>query len=112
MENVLVKRTPQRLIIGKPISQYASYSARFCPLCSNISKEQHEKHRCNPSSHYGKYGEYSCETRTRNNENIALLKGPDPLFTAEQCGKSPVAHESTTADFSLYHGKFIYKVEE
>jgi len=51
-ENTLVKRTPQRLIIGKPISQYASYSAMFCPLHSNISKEQHEKHLCNPSSHY------------------------------------------------------------
>jgi len=57
-----VKPTPQRLIIGKPISQYASYSAMFCPLYSNISKEQHEKHLCNPSSHYGKYGEYTCET--------------------------------------------------
>jgi len=41
---------------GKPISQYTSYSAMFCPLHSNISKEQHEKHLCNPSSHYGKYG--------------------------------------------------------
>jgi len=27
----------------------------FSPLYSNISKEQHEKHLCNPSSHYGKY---------------------------------------------------------
>ena len=44
---------PQRLIIGKPISQYASYSAMFCPLHSSIGKEQHEKHLCNPSSHYG-----------------------------------------------------------
>ena len=47
----------QRLIIGKPISQYASYSAMFCPLYSNISKEQHEKYPCNPSSHNRKYGE-------------------------------------------------------
>jgi len=54
-ENVLLKRVPQRLIIGKPISQYASYSVMFCPLYSNISKEQHEKHLCNPSSHHGKY---------------------------------------------------------
>ena len=52
IENVLVKRMPQSLIIGKPISQYAS----------NISKEQHEKHLCNPSSHYGKYEEYPRET--------------------------------------------------
>jgi len=37
-ENVLVKRSPQRLIIGKPISQYASHSAMFCPLYSNITK--------------------------------------------------------------------------
>ena len=34
----------------------------FCPLHSNIGKEQHEKHLCNPSSHYGKYGEYTRET--------------------------------------------------
>jgi len=56
MENMLVKRVPQRLIIGKPISQYASYSAMLCPLhSSNIGKEQYEKHLYNPSSHYGKY---------------------------------------------------------
>ena len=59
-ENVLVKHMSQRLIIGKPISQYASYSAMFCPLHSN---EQHEKHLCNPSSHYGKYREYTRETQ-------------------------------------------------
>jgi len=59
-ENVLVKRVPRRLIIGKSISQHASYSAMFCP---NISKEQHEKH-CNPSSHYGKYGESTREMCT------------------------------------------------
>ena len=40
MENMLVKRMPQRLVIGKPISQYASYSGMFCPLHSNIGKEQ------------------------------------------------------------------------
>ena len=62
-ENVLVKRTPQRLIIGKPISQYALYSAMFCPLYSNISKEQYEKHLCNLSSHYRKYGDNTCEAR-------------------------------------------------
>jgi len=61
-ENVLVKRTPQRLIIEKPIRQYALYSAIFCLLYSNISKEQHEKHLCNPSNHNGKYGEYTRET--------------------------------------------------
>ena len=44
---------PQGLIVGAPISQYASYSAMFCLLHSNIGKEQHEKHLCNPSSHYG-----------------------------------------------------------
>jgi len=49
--------TPQRLIIGTPISQNASY------LAINISKEQHEKHCCNQSSHYGKYGEFTCEMR-------------------------------------------------
>ena len=50
-----MKRAPQKLIIGKPISQYASYSGMFCPLHSSIGKEQHEKHLCNPSSHYGEY---------------------------------------------------------
>ena len=69
-----VKRAPQRLIIGKPISQYASYSAMFCPLYSNISKEQHEKHLCNPSSHYGKY---ICETHApyldKHTETITCL---------------------------------------
>jgi len=53
--------TPQGLVIGIPISQYDSYSAMFCAFHSNISKEQHEKHLCNPSSHYGKYGEYTHE---------------------------------------------------
>jgi len=52
---------PQGLIIGTPISQYASYSVMFCPFHSNISKEQHEKYLCNPSSHYGKYGDYARE---------------------------------------------------
>jgi len=45
-ENTLVKHASQRLIIGNPVSQYASYSAMFCPLHSNIGKEQHEKHVC------------------------------------------------------------------
>jgi len=53
-----------RLITVKPISQYASYPAMFCPLHSNKGKEQHEKHLCNPSSCYGKYGEYTRETCT------------------------------------------------
>jgi len=43
------------LIIGTPMSQYALYLAMFCLLHSNINKEQHEKHPCNPSSCYGKY---------------------------------------------------------
>jgi len=34
----------------------------FCLLHSNIGKEQHEKHLSNPSSHYGKHGEYTRET--------------------------------------------------
>ena len=34
----------QWLIIGKPISQYTSYAAMFCPLHRSISIEQHEKH--------------------------------------------------------------------
>ena len=51
----------QGLIIGATISQYTLYSAMFCLLHSNISEEQCEKHLCNPSSHYGKYGEYAHE---------------------------------------------------
>ena len=47
----------------KAISQYASYSAMFCPLHNNIGQEQHEKHLGNPSCHYGKYGEDTRETR-------------------------------------------------
>jgi len=62
-ENIPVKCSPQRLLIGKPISQYASYSAMFCLLHSNIGNEQHEKHLCNPFSHYQKHGEYTRETR-------------------------------------------------
>ena len=50
------KCTPQRLIIGKPISQYASVLQQY-------KRKQHEKYHCNPSSHYGKYGEYTCEMR-------------------------------------------------
>jgi len=57
-EIMLMKHVPQGLIIGTPISQYALYSAMFCPLHSDISKKQHEKHLCNPSSHYGKDREY------------------------------------------------------
>ena len=48
----------------KPINQYALYSVMFCLLYSNISKEQHEKHLCNPSSHYG------------NTENILVKRAP------------------------------------
>jgi len=62
VENILVKCAPQELIIGTPISQYTSYPAMFCPLHSNISKEQHERHLCNQSSHCRKYGEYAPET--------------------------------------------------
>ena len=39
---------PQWLMIEIPISQYASYTAMLCPLQSCISKDQHEKHLCNP----------------------------------------------------------------
>ena len=61
-ENVLVKRAPQRLIIGKPIRQYTSYSAIFCPLYSNISKEQHEKHLyTDERKEYGAEDRYSLE---------------------------------------------------
>jgi len=52
----------QGLIIGTLISQYALYSALLCSLHSSISKEQHEKYPCNPSSYNRKYGECACET--------------------------------------------------
>jgi len=61
-ENMLVKHALQGLITGTSISKYALYLAMFCPLPSNISKEQRKKHLCNPSSYYGKYGEYTHET--------------------------------------------------
>jgi len=78
MKNTLMKRALQRLIIGKPISQYTLYSAMFCPLHSNIGKEQHEKYLCNPSSHYGKYKEYAREMCpiTENTENILVKCAP------------------------------------
>jgi len=60
-ENTLMKRVPKRFFnywkAHKPVR------FMFCPLHSNIGKEQQEKHLCNPSSHYGKYGEYTRETR-------------------------------------------------
>ena len=45
------RHVPQWLIIGKPVNQYASYEAMFCPLHSSISIEQHKKHLGNPPSH-------------------------------------------------------------
>ena len=47
------------LTIGAPISQYALDSTMFCPLHSNISKEQLEKYLCN--SHYRKYRKFNSE---------------------------------------------------
>ena len=44
----------------------------FCPLHSNIGKGQHEKHLYNPSSHYGKYGEYTRETRAPYLDTYAI----------------------------------------
>ena len=70
---------PQTLIIGASISQYTSYSAVFCPLHSNTSEEQHEKHLCNPSRHNGKYGECTHETRPI----FQYLKAITPQF--QQC---------------------------
>ena len=48
----------------KAICQYTSYAAMFCPLHRSIIIEQHEKHLCNPSSHYGNYGRFTCEACT------------------------------------------------
>ena len=39
----------------KPVRLVLSYV--LCSMHSNISKEQHEKHLCNPSSYCGKYRE-------------------------------------------------------
>ena len=58
------ERTPQWLIIGRPISQYASSAAIFCLLHSYISIEEHEKHLYNPSTCYAKYGRFTCEVHT------------------------------------------------
>jgi len=51
------------------------------PVCYsfNISKEQHKKYLCNPSSHYGKYGEYTRETRTRTSASQASWLRPCDL---------------------------------
>jgi len=58
---------PQWLTIGKPISQYASYAAMFCPLHSIISTEQHKKHLYNPSI-------------TENMEDSILIRAPHILI--------------------------------
>ena len=52
---------PQGLIIGLPQASTLCtqlFSVRYKAIF--ISKEQYEKHLCNPSSHYG---EYTRETR-------------------------------------------------
>ena len=56
--------TPQELIFGKPISQLVRLVFSFVLSVTQqcISKEHHEKHPYNPSSHCGKYGEYTRET--------------------------------------------------
>ena len=76
--------TPQELIIRTPINQYASYSTMFCPLHTNINKEQHEKHLCNPSSHHG------------NTENILVKCAPHILICESY-------NTSISAIFILFH---------
>ena len=72
---------PEGLIIGAPISQYAFYLAMFCLLQYTVSKKQHEKYLCNPSSHYGKYGEYTRETRPHVREShFASISAMSNLF--------------------------------
>ena len=73
--------------IGKPISQYTLYSAMFCLLHSNIGKGYHEKHLCNPSSLYGKYGEYTREKRTQylNTYSLYFLLWLDGLQRYFSC---------------------------
>ena len=55
---------PQRLIIEKPINQYALYAAMFCVLHSSISKKQHEA----PLHHYG------------NTEDSLMKRAPNILM--------------------------------
>ena len=62
----LQERMADGLISGALISQYALYSALLCSLNSSISKEQHEKYPCNPSSHNRKYRECTCEIHAPN----------------------------------------------
>ena len=49
---LLISRKTNR----QSIRQYTSYSSVLSPLHCVINGEQHEKHLCNQSSHYGKYG--------------------------------------------------------
>ena len=116
MENMLLKCAPQRFIIGKPISQYASYSAMFCPLHSNIGKEQHKKHLCNPSSHYGNYGEYTCETcphiSIHESHNISISAMSNSTYTVVSKTRK-VPHQSlclTLKPFYVYHKLSPYTV--
>jgi len=45
----------------KPVCFLLSYALSVTQQYT-VSKEQHEKHLCNPSSHYVKYREYARET--------------------------------------------------
>ena len=47
-ENVLVECVPQRLIIGKPISQYALYSDMLCPSHSKSLRKIQTLMKCAP----------------------------------------------------------------
>ena len=47
--------------IGKPISQYALYSAMFCPLHSTISIEHEKAPLQSTSSHYRTHGRFTRE---------------------------------------------------
>jgi len=70
---------PQGLIIGTPISQYASYTT-FCLLHSNINKEQHEKHLCNPSNAESGISPLSVRDRFRLGKYREHSRQPCPIL--------------------------------
>ena len=61
------------LTIGNPISQYTLYAAIFCLLHSSISKEQHKKHLCYPSSHNRKYGRFTRKAHAPYKASISAM---------------------------------------
>ena len=74
------EHAPQWLIIGKPISQYASYKAMFCLLHSSIRIEQHEKHLCI----YPAITENTEDTLVKHASHISMHESITPRFQGDE----------------------------